>query len=105
MMKYENTTLVAVLLTLLLTTTLALTPATAQDYQRWELPEGATLRLGKGRIYDMAYSPGGTLLAVASDIGIWLYDTATYHEVALIAGHMARVNSVAFSPDGHTRSR
>ena len=103
MMKYENTpTLAAVLLTLLLTTTLALTPATAQDYQRWELPEGATLRLGKGRIHDMAYSPGGTLLAVATSIGIWLYDTATYQEVALLTGHPRVVRSVVFSPDGKT---
>ena len=103
-MKYENmrTALVAVLLTLLLTTALALPPATAQDYQRRGLPEGATLRLGKGTVSMMAYSPEGTLLAAAGSLGIWLYDTATYDEVALLTGHTGAVLSVAFSPDGGT---
>ena len=87
-------------LTLLLTTTIALTPTTAQEHQRLGLPEGATRRLGKGRINEIAYSPNGTLLAVASSIGIWLYDTATYHEVALLTGHTGGVESVAFSLDG-----
>ena len=60
----------------------------AQDYTRWGLPEGAKARLGKGRISgNIAYSPDGTRLAVASSIGIWLYDTGTYQEVALLTGH------------------
>ena len=75
----------------------------AQDYTRWGLPEGAKARLGKGWISgNIAYSPDGTLLAVASSIGIWLYDTGTYQEVALLTGHTNRVYSVAFSPDGNT---
>ena len=74
MMKSENTTtLVAVLLTLLLTTALALPPATAQEHQRWELPEGATLRLGKGTVNELAYSPDGTLLVVVSSSGCEFY--------------------------------
>ena len=49
----------------------------AQDYTQWGLPEGAKMRLGKGRLSgSIAYSPDGTRLAVASNIGIWLYDTA-----------------------------
>ena len=96
-------TLTLLTLAVLLTAAMALTPAPAQEpHQRWELPEGATLRLGKGSIHDMAYSPDGTLLAVASSIGIWLYDTATYDEVALLTGHTDYVYSVAFSPDGKT---
>ena len=56
----------------------------AQDYTQWSLPEGATARLGKGFVFgNIAYSPDGTRLAVVSSIGIWLYDTATYHEVAI----------------------
>ena len=38
----------------------------------------------------------------ASSIGIWLYDTGTYQEVALLTGHTDSVSSVAFSPDGNT---
>ena len=74
----------------------------AQDYTQWGLPDGAKMRLGKGWIYEIKYSPDGSRLAVASTIGIWLYDTTTYQEVALLAGHTSEVNSVAFSPDGGT---
>ena len=96
-------TLTLLTLTVLLTAAIALTPATAQEpHQQWGLPEGATLRLGKGTIREIAYSPNGTLLAVASSIGIWLYDTATYDEVALLTGHTEPVDSLAFSPDGST---
>ena len=74
----------------------------AQDYTRWGLPEGAKARLGKGEINQIQYSPDGTRLAVASGIGIWLYDTATYQEIVLLTGHTNRVKSVAFSRDGRT---
>jgi WD40 repeat protein len=75
----------------------------AQDYTQWSLPDGVTARLGKGRLSGtIAYSPDGTRLAVGSYIGIWLYDTTTYQEVALLTGHTGRVWSVAFSPDGKT---
>ena len=56
----------------------------------------------KGQTSEIAYSPDGTRLAVASSIGIWLYDTTTGQEVALLTGHTAGVRSVAFSPDGRT---
>ena len=59
----------------------------AQDYTQWGLPEGAKARIGKGTINEIQYSPDGTRLAVASSIGIWLYDTATHQEVALLTGH------------------
>ena len=42
----------------------------AQDYTQWSLPEGAKARLGKGHITgNIAYSPDGTRLAMASSIG------------------------------------
>ena len=79
--------------------------SSAQDYTRLGLPDGALARLGKGSIGEgdraVAWSHDGTLLAVASSIGIWLYDTDTGAEVVLLTGHAA-VRSVAFSPDGQT---
>ena len=78
----------------------------AEDYTRFSLPEGALARLGKGRIGSgdraVAYSPDSTRIAVASDIGIWLYNAATGAEVALLTGHASWVRSVSFSLDGQT---
>ena len=74
------------------------------DYRTWHLPNDAIMRLGKGAIgrgdRAVAYSPDGTRLAVASAIGIWLYDVQTNTEVALLEGHTGGVTSVAFSSDG-----
>ena len=89
------------ILTVLVIFTFFLLNAFAQDYTQFSLPEGAKARLGKGSISgDIAYSPDGTRLAVASSIGIWLYDTATHQEVALLTGHTGSVTSIAFSSDG-----
>ena len=74
----------------------------AQDISRWHLPEGAKARLGKGSIEDFAYSPDGTHLAVASSIGIYLYETDSYREVALFTEHTAWLVLIKFSPDGNT---
>ena len=56
----------------------------AQEYTQWELPDGAIARLGKGRINGMQYSPNGSILAVSTRIGIWIYDTDTYTEQTLL---------------------
>ena len=73
-------------------------------YQTWELPEGAIARFGKGSISwrdrAIAFSPDGSLLAVASRIGIWIYDVAIGRELTLLTGHTGWVSVVAFSPDG-----
>ena len=75
----------------------------AQDSPQSHLPEGATARLGKGGISgEIAYSPDGTRLAVASSIGIWLYDAQTDEALDLLTGHTSWVSSVSFSPDGNT---
>ena len=55
----------------------------AQDDATLGLPEGAKTRLGKGKINDIKYSPDGTRLAVASVIGIWIYDAQTGEELEL----------------------
>ena len=74
----------------------------AQDYTTLGLPEGAKARLGKGKINEIKYSPDGTRLAVASSIGIWIYDAQTGEELELIRGYTSGVNSVSFSPNGST---
>ena len=66
-----------------------LSNAFTQDSSQWSLPDGAEARIGKGTIEKIQYLPDGMRLAVASSIGIWLYDTATYQEVALLTGAYA----------------
>ena len=82
---------------------LAFAPNTlAQDHMQLGLPTGVKARLGKGWIGEIAYSPDGTRLAVASGIGIWLYDAQTGEELDLLLARDMWSGSVAFSPDGNT---
>ena len=74
--------------------------AIAQDYTTWKLPEGAKARFGKGLIKQMQYSPDGMQLAVATDIGVWIYDAWSGGLLHLLTGHSVRVNAVVYSPDG-----
>ena len=74
----------------------------AQNYTRIGLPEGAIARFGKGYINDVKYSPDGTRLAVATSIGVWLYDTSTDAELNLLSEGQDYVQAIAFSPDGST---
>ena len=95
----------SVLILQLFISTLFLSNSVAQDYTKWSLPEGAKTRFGKGSLTNwdnIAYSPDGTRLAVASRIGIWIYDAQTYQELSLFTGNMFQVSSVTFSPDGET---
>ena len=71
-----------------------------QDYNRWQLPEGAKLRLGKGRVHDIKYAPDGKRVAVATNIGIWIYDAHTHKELALLTGHTSWVTAIDFPADG-----
>ena len=88
--------------TLLLLLSLFSVNTFAQDSPQWHLPEGAKARLGKGAIKQIIYSPDGNRLAVASGIGIWIYDAHTGKALDLLMGHREVVNSVAFSPNGRT---
>ena len=84
--------------------------ASAEDLLQSHLPEGAKVRIGKGRIFDVAYSPDGKRLAVAGSIGVWLYDAETGAELDLLTGHeyyawvehyaQPYVLNVYFSPNG-----
>ena len=71
-----------------------------EDTMQWNLPEDAKARFGKGKINEIQYSPDGTVLAVASDIGIWIYDSDTHQEIALLTDHEGEVTDLTFSPEG-----
>ena len=91
---------------LALFTTTTVSIAQTQDYSVVNLPDGAIVRLGKGGVsYEdrgIAFSPDGSRLAVATSMGVWLYDAETFDELALLTGHKEAVTVVAFSPDGTT---
>ncbi len=52
-----------------------------QPWTQWGLPLGVKVRLGKGTLSDIQYSPDGSRLAVATRIGIWIYDVYTSTEL------------------------
>ena len=66
---------------------------------QWHLPEDVKARIGSGRVNVMQYSPDGNLLAIGSDIGVWIYDAQTTELQSLFAPHISAVNSVSFRPD------
>ena len=78
-------------------------PIMGGDYQTWHLSNDAIVRLGKGAIGSsdraVAFSPDGQRLAVASSIGVWLYEVATSQPLILLSSE-SPMNSVVFSPDG-----
>ena len=92
----------SIFFTILLVSTALQSNTFAKDYTKMNLPDGAIARFGKGEIAEIKYSPDGTQLAVASGIGVWIYNTSTYQEIDLLTGHTALVKGVAFSPDGKT---
>ena len=55
-------------------------------------------RLGNGTVHTLAYSPDGSLIAVAGK-STWLYDANTLAEVGRIE---RSARTIAFSPDGRT---
>jgi WD40 repeat protein len=57
-------------------------------------------RLGRGVIRKIQYSPDGRTLAVASSIGIWLYDAGDFERMPRLIGENTCVGLVAWSPDG-----
>ena len=84
----------------LLITNLFLSNTFAQDYTQWHLPPGAKARLGKGWVRDIEFSPYGTQLAVATTIGVWIYDVRAGTEQSLLLGIMGGANAVSYSPEG-----
>ena len=64
------------------------------------LPDGAIARLGKGGINVMRFSPDGTMLAVGTDIGGWLYDMKSGEGKLLQKTSIGQSNALAFSVNG-----
>src|SRR5574342_49652 len=58
-------------------------------------------RWGKGKINQLAWAPGGKWFAVASSLGIYVYDAATLEEVRFIETD-ASIPKIAFSPNAKT---
>ena len=81
-----------------------LSEAFAANYPRENtvcLPDGAVARFEKGGISDVAVSPDENLIAVASRLGVWLYNAHTKNFVSLIAVQgTGLLSKVVFSPDG-----
>ena len=78
----------------------ALRPVEDTDVTTWELPEEAIGRLGRGIIADFAFSPDGESLAVATTIGVWLYELPTMKPLALWETERGLISTVSFSPNG-----
>ena len=72
------------------------------DSPQWHLPEGVKARIGSGRVNVMRYSPDGSLFAVGSDIGVWIYDAHTAEPRSLLTAHSSIINGISFTPDGKT---
>lgn len=72
------------------------------EYTRWELPDGAKARLGKGQVNDIKFSPDGIRFAVATTIGVWMYEAKTGKELSLLKGDRQDIKGIAFSTDGST---
>ncbi|MDE0484042.1 MAG: WD40 repeat domain-containing protein [Candidatus Poribacteria bacterium] len=106
---------ILVFILILLLTMTFLSPTFADDYTRWELPEGAKLRLGKGKMSNYEsyvttigkgrsyhFSPDSTQLAVMTSIGIWVYNVRTGKEISLSPANVIGINKIALSPDFQT---
>ncbi len=74
----------------------------AQDYTKWHLPDGAKMRLGKGEINDIKFSPDGKQLAVGTSIGIWIYDVQSLKEITFMRSERDTINAISFIDDGET---
>ena len=84
----------------LLTVGMFLPNLLAQTSTELSLPSGAIASFGKGWIHDMEFSPHSDQLAVATTIGVWIYDARTGKERPPFSGIMGGANAVSYSPGG-----
>ncbi len=70
------------------------------EFSRWELPEGAKARLGKGKINDIKFSPNGRILASGGDNrSINLWDVTTGKQLTENP-NVETPNVLKYTPDG-----
>ena len=70
------------------------------EVSKWELPEGAIARLGRGSVRDMEFSPDGQYFVVGSTMGLWIYQYPAFSPIALWETDRGYIDKVTFSPDG-----
>ena len=89
-------------LTVVLVLMCSLPNTSVQDDIKWGSPTEPKLRLGKGAVKGLQFSPDGTRLAVTTATGVWLYDVQRWQEIGLFAADTGRIANVSFSSDGKT---
>jgi dipeptidyl aminopeptidase/acylaminoacyl peptidase len=73
------------------------------DVRIWDATDGRLLHAIRHRsaVFEVAFSPGGELLATACfDGAVHLWDTDTGEQRGVLRGHPMAVIDIAFSPDG-----
>ncbi len=74
-------------------------PQTNSDITTWTLPEGAIGRLGRGIINDITVALNKKSFAVATRVGVWMYELGTIHPTTLLETERGIINNVALSQD------
>ena len=72
----------------------------AQDSTQTYLLKDIKARFGKGWIRDIEFSPNGNQFAVATTIGILIYESHTGKELKSFEGHMGGAYAISYSQDG-----
>ena len=90
------------ILTLFLLIIFVIYNVSAQEDIQTNLPEGAKLRIGQGTLGEIAYFPDGTRFAIATSIGIWIYDSITGERLYRLTDHTNGVAIIRFSAEGNT---
>lgn len=84
-----------------LTIVLFFNHADAQIVGQEFLPDGAKERFGKGWIRDVEFSPDGKKFAVATTIGVWIYDSLSGNEENLLEDSLiSGTEALAYAPSG-----
>ena len=64
-----------------------------------ELPPGLKARFDRKQVMAITFSPDGTRLAAGGDGRIWIYDTESGVQFAMLSGYTEHIRALAFAPD------
>ena len=70
------------------------------ENSQWHLPPDKSAMFSTSGINDIQYSPDGTRIAIATAIGIWLYNLNRDEGPVMLTTDSVNVYNVSFSPDG-----